>query len=45
LDYTGFGILIFGYGKDSVHSDIAYPILYRVDAADSKPIEQKFWKE
>jgi len=48
LDYTGFGILIFGYGKDSVFSDMAYPILYLVsflDAADTKPIEQQFWKE
>ena len=48
LDYTGFGILIFGYGKDSVRSDMAYPILYLVsflDAADTKPIEQQFWKE
>jgi len=46
LDYTGFGILIFGYGKDSVRSDMAYPILYLVsfvDTADTKPIEQ-IWK-
>ena len=37
-----------GYGKDSVRSDMAYPILYLVsflDAADTKPIEQQFWKE
>jgi hypothetical protein len=48
LDYTGFGILTFGYGKDSVHLDLANPILYFVsflDAADTKPIEQQFWKE
>ena len=46
--WAGFGILKFEYGKDSVRSDMAYPILYLVsflDAADTKPIEQQFWKE
>jgi hypothetical protein len=39
---------MFGYGKDSVHLDLANPIFYFVsflDAADTKPIEQQFWKE